>query len=48
MDPELVETVLKMTVMIEAYFSASGSIDMYTRQRQDNLKIERKLRTKDW
>ena len=48
MDPELVETVLDMPVMIEAYCSDSGAIDRNNKQRQDDIEIERKLRTKDW
>ena len=48
LEPELVETVLKIIVIIEAYYSASGAIDSHNKQRQDYLDIERKLRTKDW
>ena len=42
------ETVLDMPVMIEAYCSDSGAIDRNNKQRQDDIEIERKLRTKDW
>ena len=47
-ETDYVETVLNMHVTIEAYYSACGSIDRHNRQHQDNLKIERKIRTKDW
>ena len=48
LEPELVETVLNMIVIIEAYYSASGAIDRHNKKRQDNIEIERKTRTKDW
>ena len=37
-----------MTVVIDAYYSASGAIDWHNKQFQDDLNIERKIRTKDW
>ena len=37
MDLELVETVLKMPMIIEAYYSSSGDIDRYKKQCQDDL-----------
>ena len=48
MELDLVETVLKMPMAIEAYYSASGAINRHTKQRQDDLDIERNIRTKDW
>ena len=48
LETELVENAPKMPVMIEAYYSASGAIDRQNKQRQDDLEIERELRTKDW
>ena len=46
LEPELMETVINMTVMIEAYYSASGAIDTNNKKIQDDLYIERKIRTK--
>ena len=48
MEPELVETVLNTPVSIEAYCSASIAIDRGNKQRQDNRRIERNIRTKYW
>ena len=48
MEPELVETVLNTPVSIEAYCSASGAIDRRNKQHQDDLSIERDIRTKYW
>ena len=42
------DTVVKTPVTIEAYYSASGAIDRHNKQRQDDIEIDRKLRTKDW
>ena len=47
LDPELVETVLKTPVTTESYYSAYVAIYRHTNQCQDDLKIERNLRTKD-
>ena len=47
MDPELVDNFFKTPVMIEAYYSASDAIHVHNKQRQDDLDIERNLRTKD-
>ena len=37
-----------MTVMIEAYYSDSGAINIHNKQHQDDIEIERKIITKDW
>ena len=42
------DTVLKMLVMIETNYSASGAINRHNKQCQYDIEIERKLRTKDW
>ena len=46
--PELVETVLNLPVMIEAYYSDFGAINRHNKQHQYDLEIERKIRTKHW
>ena len=48
LDPELVETFLKINVVIEAYYGASGAINRHNKQHQDDLDIEHNLRTKEW
>ena len=48
MDPELVDTVLTIPVLIKTYYIVSGATNRHNKQCQDYLEIERKLRTKDW
>ena len=40
--------VIPCPIMMEKYFSANAKIDQHNRIRQDDLKLERKIRTVDW
>ena len=48
LEPELVETVLKIPVTIEVYYVTSGAINSRNKQRQDNYDIERNIITNNW
>ena len=42
------DTVLKMPVMIEAYYNSFGAIDRHKKEHQDYPEIDPELITKDW
>jgi hypothetical protein len=46
--PERLEFEVQMPKMVESYYDACGAIDKHNKQRQDDLEIERKMRTKVW
>ena len=48
LEPELVETVPKMPVKIDTYYSTSGAINLHRNQSKDYIEIEQNIRTKDW
>ena len=48
MMPKKVELVIPQPKMVEMYYKGNDTIDHLNRQRQDDLKIERKVRTKLW
>ena len=45
---ELEDNILSMPVRIDAYYSASGATNRNNKQHQDDINIERNIRTKDW
>ena len=46
--PERVTMTIKQPQIAEIYYSTCGSIDKHNRYRQDDLRIEKKVETKDW
>ena len=46
--PEKVIMTIKQPQIAEVYYSTCGMIDRHNRYRQDDLRIEKKVETKDW
>jgi len=47
-EPEKQEVVIAQPKAAEEYYAANNKIDQHNRFRQDDLMMERKLRTMDW
>ncbi len=47
-EPEQVEFEIKQSAAAETFYDACAVIDQNNRERQDDLKLERKLVTQDW
>ena len=47
-EPERVELIIPQPKATEIYYNTCAGVDMHNRSRQDNLKLERKLETKNW
>ena len=47
-DPERVQLVVPQPKACEIYYATCGKIDLHNRHRQDTLKLETKIETKDW
>ena len=46
--PARVTLTIKQPQIAEIYYSTCGAIDRHNRYRQDDLRIEKKIETKDW
>jgi hypothetical protein len=46
--PERVTMTIKQPQIAEIYYATCGAIDRHNRYRQDDLRIEKKVETKDW
>lgn len=47
-EPECVEIEVPCPVMQEKYYTANAKVNQHNQNRQDDLKLERKIRTVDW
>jgi hypothetical protein len=46
--PEKITMTIKQPQIAELYYTTCGAIDRHNRYRQDDLRIEKKVETKDW
>lgn len=46
--PERITMTIKQPQIAELYYSTCGAIDRHNRFRQDDLRMEKKIETKDW
>ena len=47
-EPERLELIIPQPKVAEVYYETCAGVDQHNRSRQDNLKFERKLETKNW
>jgi len=47
-DAERVELVIQQPLMVQTYYDCCAAIDRHNRQRQDDLQMERTIKTKSW